>query len=109
MSELTPVKKATITLIHLGYSNLKIADEIADKFDLLGAEQDELPRHIEATRKEIAEFRTQARALAELGFSQGYGWPEVVAALETPGLLTSGDVIQFCVQARDKVAAEQTV
>src|SRR5216683_2817756 len=103
MSELTPVKRAVIALINSGYRNTPIAEEISNKFDLLESAQDELFKHIEATRREIADFRAQAAGLAELGFSQGYGWPEVFAALEAPGLLTSGDIIQFCVQARDKV------
>lgn len=105
---MTPAKKETITLIHSGYSNMQIADEIVNKFDLLDSQTNELYRYIESTRREIFEFRAQAPALAELGFSQGYGWKEIVAAIELPGLLSSFEITQICVAARDKVKTEQT-
>lgn len=109
MSELTPAKRETIKLIHLGYRSLEIANEIANKFDLLSSAENELFLHIENTRREIAEFRARAPALAELGFQNGHSWKDVVSALEATGLLTSGDVVQFCVRARDKVAGEQAL
>jgi len=103
---MTPTKAFVISLIHLGYRNLAIAEEVANKFDLLGAEQDELPKHITATRREIEAFRSEAPELARLGFAQGYGWKEVVAALDTPGLLSSLEITNICVRARNKVQAE---
>jgi len=103
---MTSTKAFVVSLIPLGYRNLAIAEEVTNKFDLLGREQDELPRHIENTRREISDFREKAPALAELGFEQGYGWPEVVAALEGAGLLSSLEVTNICVAARSKVQAE---
>jgi len=61
---------------------------------------------VEGLCREIAEFRAKAPGLADLGFRRGYSWKEVVEALESPGLLSSSEIVAYCVKARDKVKEE---
>jgi hypothetical protein len=100
---MTDAKKATVALIHRGYNSLQIAAEITNQFDLLASDESELFRRIDAARKEIADFRLKAPALAELGFQNGHSWKDVVTALEQPGLLSAFEITNICVAARNKV------
>jgi hypothetical protein len=102
---MTEAKKATINLIHRGYNGLQIAAAITSQFDLLGSDENELARHIEATRKEITEFRAKTQTLAELGFRNGHSWKDVVSALEAPGLLSAFEITQIALEARNKFQA----
>ena len=58
---------------------------------------------INQCRKEIAELLERAQELAELGFRNGHDWKFVHDGLNSPGLLSSEQVVSACVRARDKV------
>lgn len=102
---LTPIKKRAITLIWQGNTNMAIVDELASAFDIGESEQDSTYKVLAGIRKEIADFRETAPALAEQCFEQGDDWRTVISKFEKIGLIPSIEFVSICSKALAKVQA----
>lgn len=102
----TPVKAATINLIHSGANNIKIAAALNQEFGIPGHESD-FYDPINQCRAEIEAYRKEAPTLALEAFQRGYSWKQVVDGLEANGLLHSSELISICVRARKEASPKE--